>query len=99
MLLGQRLVDKLLKQLAELIQGDSVARLNYLTREELPLLLWHLLRDLVKQVDARILHDLLMQRAVGRPVIVQCVLPARRELARLAFAILNILAEVYALLR
>ena len=52
MLLGQRFADELVEQLAELVKSDSIARLDDLAGEELPLLLRHLLRDLVEQVDA-----------------------------------------------
>lgn len=51
LLLGEPLVGELLKQLAELVEGDAVPRLDDLAREELPLLLRHLGRNLVEQVD------------------------------------------------
>ena len=40
-----------------------------------------------------------MQRAVGRPVIVECVFPTQGELAGLTFAIPDVLAEVDTFLR
>ena len=39
-----------------------------------------------------------MQWAVGWLIIVECVLPARGEITRLTFAILDVLAEIDALL-
>ena len=39
-----------------------------------------------------------MQWAVGRPIVVQCVFPAKGELARLTLTIFDILAEVDAFL-
>jgi len=81
------------------VQRDSIARFDYLTREELPLLLGHLGRNLVEQVDHLIFHYLLMQRAVSRLVIVKCIFPAGGELTRLTFAVLDVLAEVDTFLR
>lgn len=48
LLLGQRFIDELVEQLAELVKSDSIARLNDLACEQLPLLLRHFLRDLVE---------------------------------------------------
>jgi len=75
-------------------QRHAIPRLNELTREQLPLLPWKLLRDLIEQVNARILHDFLVKGAIAGAVVVEGVFPAAGELARLAFAILDVLAEV-----
>ena len=70
LLLGQALVRELLQQLIQEAQGDLVLILDDLAREQLPLLSFHLLRDLLEQVNGGVLHDLLMERAVGRFTVV-----------------------------
>ena len=50
LLLRERFVDELLEKLAQLIQFDAIASFDDLAREELPLLLWHLLGDLIEKV-------------------------------------------------
>ena len=45
-------MDELLEKPAQLVQFDAVASLDDLTREELPLLLGHLLGDLVKKIHS-----------------------------------------------
>ena len=94
LLTSQRCTCKLLKQLAQFAKRNFILRLDQLAREKLPLLAGQLLRNQVEEVDAGVFHNFLMQRAVRRTGIVQCILPTRLELARLAFAVLDILSEV-----
>lgn len=51
LLLGQALVRELLQELVEESQGDPVLVLDNLTCEQLPLLSFHLLRDLLEEID------------------------------------------------
>jgi len=57
------------------------------------------MRDLIEKVDRGILHDLLMERAVLRSALEQCVLPAARILAGLTLTVADVLAEINTFLR
>ena len=88
------LIGELLEKIAEMPQTDAVASLDDLTRKELPLLLGHLLGYLIEQVNCRVFHNLLMQRTICRPVVVQGVLPAAIKVTGLTLAVSDVLAEI-----